>query len=131
MSLSRSKLRDPLARARGMGSAKGGTDHWWVQRLTAVALALLTPWFLWLALGLVGADLMAVRLTLAQPLNATLMMAFVISLFWHAKLGVQVVIEDYVHSPGLEFAAQIAVKFLCVLGALASLVAIGRIAFTA
>ena len=131
MSGSSSRLRDPLARARGLGSAKGGTHHWWVQRLTAVALALLTPWFLWLALSLVGADHMTVRLTLAQPVTATLMLAFVISAFWHAKLGLQVVIEDYVHAPGLEFAAQIAVNFLCALGAIASIVAIGRIAFTA
>ena len=128
--MSGSSLRDPLARARGLGSAKGGTQHWWVQRVTAVALALLTPWFLWLAISLVGADHLTVRQTLAQPLTATLMLAFVISAFWHAKLGVQVVIEDYVHAPGLEFAAQIAVNFLCALGAIASIVAIGRIAFT-
>ena len=128
--MSGSSLRDPLARARGLGSAKGGTHHWWVQRVTAVALALLTPWFLWLAISLVGVDHLAVRLTLAQPLTATLMLAFVISAFWHAKLGAQVVIEDYVHAPGLEFAAQIAVNFLCALGAIASIVAIGRIAFT-
>jgi succinate dehydrogenase / fumarate reductase membrane anchor subunit len=102
-----------------------------VQRLTAVALALLTPWFVWLAVSLLGADHMTVRLTLAQPLTATLMLAFVIAAFWHAKLGVQVVIEDYVHAPGLEFAAQIAVNFLCALGAIASIVAIGRIAFAA
>jgi succinate dehydrogenase / fumarate reductase membrane anchor subunit len=131
MSAARQRLRDPLARARGLGSAKGGTQHWWVQRLTALALALLTPWFLWLMLELIGADQMTTRLMLAHPINASLMLAFVISLFWHAKLGVQVVIEDYVHAPGLEFAAQIAVNFLCAFGAIASLVAIGRIAFTA
>ena len=125
------RLRDPLARARGLGSAKGGTHHWWVQRVTAVALALLTPWFIWLALSLVGADHASVRATLAQPLTATLMLAFVVSAFWHARLGVQVVIEDYVHTPALEFAAQIAVNFACALGAIASIVAIGRIAFTA
>jgi succinate dehydrogenase / fumarate reductase membrane anchor subunit len=131
MSQSSSKLRDPLARVRGLGSARGGTQHWWVQRVTAVALALLTPWFLWLALSLLGADQLTMRLTLAQPLNAVLMAAWVIALFWHAKLGVQVVIEDYVHTPALEITAQLAVTFACALGALASLVAIGRIAFTA
>ena len=131
MSASNSRLRDPLAHVRGLGSARGGTHHWWVQRLTAVALALLTPWFLWLSVSLLGTDYLTMRLTLAQPLNAVLMTAWVVALFWHAKLGVQVVIEDYVHTPALEFAAQIAVNFLCVLGAIASLVAIGRIAFTA
>ena len=76
-------------------------------------------------------DSESVRATLAQPLTATLMLAFVVSAFWHARLGVQVVIEDYVHTPALEFAAQIAVNFACALGAIASIVAIGRIAFTA
>ncbi|MCI1709655.1 MAG: succinate dehydrogenase, hydrophobic membrane anchor protein [Chiayiivirga sp.] len=131
MSHSSSNLRDPLARVRGLGSARGGTQHWWVQRVTAVALALLTPWFLWLVLTLLGANHSTMRLSLAQPLNAVLMAAWVIALFWHAKLGVQVVIEDYVHTPALEIAAQLAVTFACALGALASLVAIGRIAFSA
>ena len=131
MSISKSRLRDPLARVRGLGSARGGTHHWWVQRMTAVALALLTPWFIWLALSLLPADHLSMRLTLAQPHNAVLMAAYVVALFWHAKLGVQVVIEDYVHTHWLEVTAQIAVSFLCFLGALASLVAIGRIAFTA
>lgn len=131
MSQSTSKLRDPLAHARGLGSAKGGTQHWWVQRLTAVALALLTPWFLWLTLSLLSADHQTMRLTLAQPLNATLMLAFVIALFWHAKLGLQVVIEDYVHTPWIEFTSQILVSFACALGALASIVAIGRLVFSA
>jgi succinate dehydrogenase / fumarate reductase, membrane anchor subunit len=131
VSQSTSKLRDPLARARGLGSARGGSHHWWVQRLTAVALALLTPWFIWLALSLLHADLITTRLTLAQPLNATLLLAFVIALFWHAKLGVQVVIEDYVTTHWLEITAQVLVSFACALGALASIVAIGRLVFSA
>lgn len=131
MSTNGQRLRDPLARVRGLGSAKGGTHHWWVQRVTAVALALLTPWFLWLAVSLAGADQAATRAALADPLHATLMLAWVISLFWHTKLGLQVVIEDYVHAPALEYSAQLAVNFACVLGALASIVALGRIVFTA
>jgi succinate dehydrogenase / fumarate reductase membrane anchor subunit len=129
MSQSQSKLRDPLARVRGLGSARGGTGHWWVQRTTAVALALLTPWFVWLACSLLPADQATMRAVLGQPLHAVLMAAFVVSLFWHAKLGLQVVIEDYVHTAWLELTAQVAVSFSCVLGALASLVAIGRIVF--
>jgi len=123
-------LRHPLALARGLGSAKDGVGHWWVQRLTAMALLLLTPWFAWLVLGLIGADHFTVRQTLAQPLNASLLLAFVLSLFWHAQLGLQVVIEDYVHG-WLEIAMQVAVKFAYAFGALASAIAIGRIAFTA
>lgn len=124
-------LQHPIARVRGLGSAKSGTHHWWVQRTTAIALALLTPWFIWLAVSLVGADAFAVRATLAQPLNAVLMLAFVISLFWHARLGLQVVIEDYIHTHWLEVTLQIVVMFACALAALASAIAIGRIVFTA
>jgi len=124
-------LRDPLAQARGLGTAKDGLRHWWVQRLTAVALMLLVPWFIWLAIGLIGADQVAVRAAIAAPLNSTLLLAFVFALFWHAQLGLQVVVEDYVHSHWLELGLQIAIKFACVLGALASALAIGRIAFSA
>ena len=123
-------FRHPLATARGLGSAKDGVGHWWIQRLTAMALLLLAPWFAWLVLGLVGADHFTIRQSLAQPLNASLLLAFVLSLFWHAQLGMQVVIEDYVHG-WLEIALQIAVKFAYAFGALASVIAIGRIAFTA
>ena len=123
-------LRDPLAIARGLGSAKDGTNHWWIQRLTAVALLLLAPWFAWFALSLTGADQATVRASLGQPFTASLMLAFVLSLFWHARLGLQVVIEDYVHG-WLEIALQIAVKFAYAFGALASAIAIGRIVFSA
>jgi succinate dehydrogenase / fumarate reductase, membrane anchor subunit len=123
-------LRDPLAIARGLGPAKEGLHHWWVLRLTSVALMLLVPWFLCFALRLVGADITAVRAAIAAPLNATLLLAFVLMLFWHAQLGLQVVIEDYVHG-WQEFTLQVVVKFACALAALAAVVAIGRIAFTA
>ena len=123
-------LRDPLAVARGLGSAKQGLHHWWVLRLTSVALMLLVPWFLCFALRLVGADITAVRAAIAAPLSATLLLAFVLTLFWHAQLGLQVVIEDYVHG-WQEFTLQVLVKFACALAALAAVVAIGRIAFTA
>jgi len=123
-------LRDPLAIARGLGSAKDGVQHWWLQRLTAVALLPLAPWFACFALGLIGADQFTARSAIAQPLNATLLLAFVLSLFWHARLGLQVVVEDYVHG-WLEIALQIAIKFAYTLAALASAIAIGRIVFTA
>jgi succinate dehydrogenase / fumarate reductase, membrane anchor subunit len=123
-------LRNPLARAKGLGSAKGGTTHWWHQRLTAVALALLTPWFVVLAVGLLGADQATVRHAIAQPFTATLLATFVLSLFWHAQLGLQVVVEDYIHG-ALEVVLQIAIKFAYALAAIASLLAIGRIVFTA
>ena len=90
---------------------------------------LLSPWFVWLLLSLVGADYATIRLSLAQPVTATLLLAFVIALFWHVKLGLQVVVEDYIHVKGLEFALQIAITFACLLAVLASVVALGRIVF--
>lgn len=123
-------LRHPLATARGLGSAKGGTGHWWVLRLSSLALLVLTPWFVVWALALVGADQYGVRQSLAQPLNASLMIAFVLSLFWHSQLGLQVVIEDYVHG-WMEWTLQVLVRFTCAIAAIASVVAIGRIAFNA
>ena len=130
MSMSSSKLRDPLARARGLGTAKGGSSHWWMARVTSVALFLLAPWFAWLVLHLLRADHASVVATLAHPLHATLMVAWVVAMFWHIKDGFQVVIEDYVHAPFLEMIAQLANSFFWTLCGIASLVAIGRIAFT-
>jgi len=123
-------LRDPLATARGLGTAKDGVSHWWLQRLTAVALMLLTPWFAWFVLGMIGADQLAARELIARPLNASLLTAFVLALLWHARLGLQVVIEDYVHG-WPEIALQIASKFAYAIAAIASLLAIARIVVTA
>jgi succinate dehydrogenase / fumarate reductase membrane anchor subunit len=125
------RFRDPLRTARGLGAAKSGVGHFWWQRLTALALLLLAPWFVWRVASLAGHDLLAVRATLASPFDASLLLAFVVALFWHAKLGVQVVIEDYIHTRWLEVALQVLVTFACILGTLLAVVSIGRIAFTA
>ena len=121
-------LQTPLKRVRGLGSAKAGTHHFIVQRLTAVALIPLVLWIIWFALKLMHLDYAHSRALVHDPLNAVLLIAFVVAVFWHAQLGVQVVIEDYVHTRWLEVTSQILVKFLCVLGALASVLAIVRIA---
>ena len=121
-------LQTPLKRARGLGSAKDGTHHFLVQRITAVALVPLALWVIWIALALVRADYAHARALVHQPCAAILLTAFVIATFWHAQLGLQVVIEDYVHSRWLEVTAQLAVKFFCAVGALASVLAIVRIA---
>lgn len=122
-------MRTPVGRARGLGSAKEGVAHWTAQRLSAVALALLTPWFVWLVIDLVGADQAQAAARLGAPINATLMLAYVGALLWHAQLGLQVVIEDYVSNRGLELFSQVAVKLIFALAAVAALVAIGRLAF--
>ena len=127
----RQDLRTPIARARGLGSGKTGTGHWWQQRVTAVALMLLVPWLIGLLVSLVGADLATARATIARPWNAIALAALVIAMFWHAKLGIQVVIEDYVHERLVEVLLQLLVTFACAVGALASLYAIARIAVLA
>lgn len=126
-----SHLRHPIATARGLGSGKDGVHHWWLQRVTAVALALLTPWFIYSVLGLIGKDYATVRLSLAQPVTASLLLIYVLALFWHARLGLQVVIEDYIHQRGAEVALQLAVKLVYVFAAVLSVVAIGRLVFSA
>lgn len=124
-------FRTPVGRASGLGSAKSGTGHFWYQRVTAVFLMLLTPWVLGMLVALVGADHLQVQATLAKPANAIALTLFVISLFWHARLGLQVVVEDYIHHRPTEIALHLFVTFACALGGLASLYAIGRIALLA
>lgn len=123
--------RTPLKKARRLGSGKSGTGHFWWQRVTAVVLALLVPWLIGTLVSLVGADLAQVHAVFARPYNAILMALFVVALFWHAKLGFQVVIEDYVHNRTVELALVLLNILLCSLGALASLYAIARIALQA
>ncbi|HVB84955.1 MAG TPA: succinate dehydrogenase, hydrophobic membrane anchor protein [Rhodanobacteraceae bacterium] len=121
-------MRTPLARARGLGSAQAGVGHWWQQRLTALVLLILGLWFVALTLDLLHAGYVSAHAMLAQPLNALLLIAFTAVMFWHAQLGLQVVIEDYVHTRWLALTLQIAIKFLAALGALACAFAVLRIA---
>lgn len=121
-------LRNPLKQARGLGSAQAGVGHWWIQRVTAVALVVLVPWLVFTLLGLVHADYASAKQTLGRPWNALLLIAFAIAVFWHAALGLQVVVEDYVHTRWKELALQVLVKFLAVLGALSCVLAVLRIA---
>jgi succinate dehydrogenase / fumarate reductase membrane anchor subunit len=122
--------RSPLKIARGLGSSHSGVEHWWTQRLTAAALVLLGIWFVITVLCLLHADYATARATVAKPWNALLLIAFVLTMFWHAVLGLQVVIEDYVHTRWKEVVLLVAIKFLAVLGALASVLAVLRIALT-
>jgi succinate dehydrogenase / fumarate reductase, membrane anchor subunit len=122
------RFRNPMKRARGLGSAKSGTGHFWWQRVTAIFLVPLVAWVLGMLVSLVGADYMTVHTTIAKPWNAIALALLALMLFWHGKLGIQVVIEDYVHQRAIEVTLQLLVTLACVLGALASLYAIGRIA---
>jgi succinate dehydrogenase / fumarate reductase membrane anchor subunit len=131
MSLSNDRLRTPLKNARGLGSAKDGTHHFVLQRITAIALVFLSLYVLWLIISVIGGDYATVRAAVAHPCNAVLLTAFVIATFWHAKLGLQVIIEDYVHTPWSATLLHLGNIFVCVLAALASVLAIIRIALGA
>lgn len=124
-------LRNPLKNARGLGSAKDGVQHFIHQRITAVALLLLAVYVVGLALSLVGSDYASARSIVGHPCNAVLLSTFLIAMFWHGQLGLQVVIEDYVHTPWLAIASQLLIRFVCVLAALASVFAVVRIALGA
>jgi succinate dehydrogenase / fumarate reductase membrane anchor subunit len=118
----------PLKRVLALGSSRSGTQHFIAQRVTALALIPLSIWTISLALALVRADYAHARAIVHHPFAAVWLTAFTVAVFWHAQLGLQVVIEDYVHTRWLEVAAQLAVKFFCAIGALVSVLSIVRIA---
>ena len=118
----------PLARARGLGAARGGLGHWKAQRLTAISNAVLVLWFVFSAMALAGAGYDEVRAWMASPLTATLMILLIVSVFYHAPLGLQVIIEDYVHHPGLRIGAVILVRLAVAGLAVACIVAILMVA---
>lgn len=117
-------LRNPLARAHGLGSAKTGVSHWWWQRLTALALVPLSLWFVTSLVCMVGAEHAIVVEWLKSPDVTLLMVLFIVVLFHHTQLGVQVVIEDYIHIGWQKLAALVLVKFLAVLAAAAAILAV-------
>jgi succinate dehydrogenase / fumarate reductase membrane anchor subunit len=121
--------RTPLARARGLGSAKDGVGHWWAQRLTAIALIPLVVWFAISLVMLSGADYTVVRAWIGAPLVMMLLVLTISVGLYHGQLGMQVVIEDYVGSDGWKLALIVIVKFIAVLFGLGAIVAILRIGF--
>lgn len=120
--------RDPLATARGLGSAKSGYQHWWMQRVTAVVLAIFTPFVVYCLAKYGIADYAQIKSQFANPWWSGLLVIYVLALFWHARLGLQVVVEDYIHSPGLEVALQLIIKFIYSLASVVAVIAIARIA---
>ncbi|HET7651056.1 MAG TPA: succinate dehydrogenase, hydrophobic membrane anchor protein [Gammaproteobacteria bacterium] len=122
-------LRNPLARARGLGSAKEGTLHWVGQRVSALALIPLTLWFVYSVLLVMHGGYEQARTWMHAPLVAVLLVIFIGTAFYHAYLGLQMVIEDYVHGAWSKFGSLIVIKFICVLVALSGIFAVLRIAF--
>lgn len=123
-------LRSPLGQVLGRGSAKAGVSHWWVQRVTALALVPLTLWFAFQLVHLPTTDQMAVREWVAAGFNPVLLVLFIGAVSWHSSLGIQVVIEDYVHAHALKVGGLLLNTFLHVVLAVAAVLAVLRIAFT-
>ena len=123
------RFRSPLARVRGLGSAKSGTHHWWLQRLTAVALVPLTVWFVASLISLATADYATVVAWLGSPLAAVLLCALIVAIFYHGQLGLQVVLEDYVHAEWLKLASVVLTKLVSLFLAAICLFAALSIAF--
>ena len=121
-------LRTPLSIVRGLGSARAGSHHWWLQRVTALALVPLTFWFVVSLIGLVGAEHAAVVDWLGNPVSASLLIALVFATFYHAALGLQVVYEDYISKLGLRMAVDIATKLVLALLGLVAVISVLRIA---
>jgi succinate dehydrogenase / fumarate reductase, membrane anchor subunit len=120
-------LRSPLGRVLGMGTARQGVDHWWLQRLTAVALVPLSIWFLVSLLTLPALDQATVSAWMAHSSSALLLVLLVLAAAWHSRLGVAVVVEDYVHG-GLKAVTLVVFSFAHVLVAAAGVLAILRVA---
>jgi succinate dehydrogenase / fumarate reductase, membrane anchor subunit len=126
--MERGLFRSPLARAIGLGSAKKGAQHWWAERVTAVALVPLSLWFIVSIIAYTGSDYVTLIAWLRMPLATCLMILLLIVMFYHSALGLQVVIEDYVHS-NAKLAVVIAVQLSCYGLAVVGIVATLRIAF--
>lgn len=115
-------MRSQLGRARGLGAAKSGLHHWWAQRLTAIALVPLTLWFIYSVLSLHGATHPALLAWMQNPLHLVLLLALIAATFHHMQLGLQTVIEDYVHADRCRMIAVLVMKAVTVLLALTALV---------
>jgi len=116
-------MRNPLARVRGMGSSGDGAHHWRSQRYSSLIILLLTAWVLWTGVSLAGADYATARAAMAAPFNAGMAILLAGAVFYHVQLGLQVVIEDYVHVASLEFIMLVLVRFLCIAAFLVSALA--------
>ena len=120
-------LEHPLAKVLGLGSAKSGVHHWWLQRITAIGLVPLTLWVVWAATSLGGAEHAVVLAWMSNPINAALLMIWVVVMLYHAQLGMQVVVEDYIHAPAAALFLHVVTKFAVAVGITISVLSILRI----
>ena len=126
-----SQLRSPLSIVKGLGSSKSGTDHWWMQRITALALIPLVLWLCFSIASLPGTDYVTIKAWLSSPVVVTLLIMTIIATFYHAQLGLQVVIEDYISNHATRLMTVIAVNFLCIIFAIIAIISLLKISFGA
>ncbi len=122
-------MRSPLGRVRGLGSAREGVGHWWAQRMTSLALVPLALWFVAALVTLTGADHATAREWIAAPVPASLLVLLIVAAFYHGALGLQVIVEDYVHHEGAKVAALIAVNGLSLVLGLTGVLAVLTVLF--
>ena len=122
-------LQTPLGKVRGLGTAGGAVHHWWVQRLTSIALVPLGIWLLVSLMTLPSLDFVTLVSWAAGTWTASLLALFVLTATWHSRLGVQVVIEDYVHDHGLKTTVLVLSNFVHIILAAFGVFAVLRIAF--
>ncbi len=120
-------LETPLAKVKGLGSAKRGTHHWWQQRLTAIALVPLSLWFISSLLMMTSMDHDTVIQWIRSPLTTVLLILFIISLFYHTQLGMQVVVEDYIDIEWQKITCVVLIDFLAVLAGMAAVIAVLKV----
>ncbi len=121
-------MRTPLNRARGYGSTKEGVTHWWAQRITGVALVPLMIWFVFSVVSLAGADFAAFKAWAGSYGRAVLLVLLIVALLHHAQLGLQVVVEDYVHKESTKVVSLVLIKFVIYLCGASSLIAVLKFA---
>ncbi|HUS98412.1 MAG TPA: succinate dehydrogenase, hydrophobic membrane anchor protein [Hyphomicrobiaceae bacterium] len=124
-------MRTPLKNVRHLGSAKEGADHFWKQRLTAVANVFLAIWLVWLIVHLAGADHAAVKVAIGNPLVALGLLLVVLSGIIHMRLGMQVIIEDYIHGEGMKVMLLMLNTFFAIVVGLACVYAVLKLSFGA
>ena len=117
-------LRSPLGRVLGLGTAKDGTSHWWAQRVSGAAMAFLGLWFAWSLATMSGFSYLEAVAFISRPLNSVLLLLLSVTMAYHSFLGIQVVIEDYVHGHGLKIALLVLSRFAHVFLAVAAVYAI-------